>query len=205
MMPSAHTWINVFGVVILLAVAAPTGHAESKKLPKDWNTARNSQFGFDFSFPAQWVQVIPLTLNSRAKIESPKGTPWAQCSFIVQKHPDGQIRSKAEVLSRLKQTTFTSDDWREALSANYSVGAIHRVAKSTLSGQPAYSAVVELGMRESTKIGRAYARYYITATSQYIWTIGCGGLGTNAVEAKNSFTYWDKTFQKIMSSVTFRY
>ena len=204
-MPNAHTWINISSVVVLLAVAAPTAHTESKGLPKDWSTLRNNQLGFEFSYPPQWVQSTPLTLNSRAKIESPKGTPWAQCSFLVQKHPDGQIRSKAEVLSRLKQTTFTADDWREALSASYSVGTIHRVARSTLSGQPAYLAVVEFGLRESTKIGRAYARYYITATSQYIWTIGCGGLGANAAEAKNSFTYWDKTFQQIMSSVNFRY
>ena len=130
---------------------------------------------------------------------SPQGLPVATCNVVVHPSPSLNGLGPKELDALLARTS--DSDWVSLLGGK---GITLEILQSR---------TVDVGKRSArrTTIDASFsaAPIFIRYTAVMllrpgaIWTLVCGGGGGNWQEARDSYAYWEDTFNRIVDSVGF--
>lgn len=161
---------------VRLVFACLVSATSSIAFGENLRTFTNKEFGFTFQYPVSWTVQPSGTPNSRAKVVSPKDSPYAGCAVIVQRYP--QLSSLKQVdIDQVFAKRPPPSEIKEGLSQGFSDVAVLAVSVGALHSRPAHLARVRYSVgTESGKILFS-GRIVSTATPGLTWTVSCGGQG----------------------------
>ena len=177
--------------------------ASSGAFGENLRTFTNQEFGFTFQYPVAWTVQPPGTPNSRAKVVSPKGSPYAECAVIVQRYP--QLSSLKQVdIDQVFAKRPPASEVKEGLRQGFNDVAVLAVSVGALHSRPAHLARVRYSV--GTQSGKMFSsgRIVSTATPGLTWTVGCGGRGRSFDDAEKGYQYWQAAINNIIFSFRFR-
>jgi len=151
--------------------------------------------------PTSWVQQPTSTGNSRIKFVAPSGTPYAECTVIVQEYPVAKDIPQSP-LDKGMLEGLDSSEISAQLSSIYNNVKIFSVGVADFSGHPAQ--LVNFQYSVGTPTGEVWTRgITVTAatTPGLIWIVSCGALGKSAAEAQKGYWYWQLEIAKFSTNI----
>lgn len=145
---------------------------------------------FSVAAPTGWRRETPSTPNSRVRFISPAKTPYAECAVIVQDMP--ALRGHTQKEFDLEIATQTdARELEQQLATQYKSPTVQAIAMRAVAGFPAQEVRY---LAETKSAGRPIWTNSITrtwmTTPSYIWTLVCGGQGSDRMQAGNALDYW---------------
>lgn len=148
----------------------------------------NSPRQFTVVPPNSWIQKSTTTGNSRVKFVSPAGTPYAECSVIVQEQSILTGATQQELSQRTLEAPFDVDLMATQLS---SIGF-----KNVSVFSPGYANISSYIGKTYNYIARSGSQWMRSNTSSaattpgLMWTVSCGAFGSSTEEAEKAYSYW---------------
>lgn len=168
-----------------------------------WDTFRNWEHQFRFTYPGNWKIKIPRGPNVRGSIAAPSGNPIASCNIVVRRVPALNNFPQVELNKELSSVTYSVSDWTSALGDKFPDVRILSRKKVKIDNQPGQYAIVSFSYETIQIKIYTKAMMFLTFTPGYVWNFLCAGAGLDPIEANESFNYWLPSFNGIFSSFVF--
>ena len=153
-------------------------------------TITNTPRPFSAKTPAKWVLQPLKSGNVKLDFQSPRGTPQAGCTVVVQTltglRGHSQDEFNAEMTKPLDIKGFAS-----SLSVTLSNVRVISAGYGALSRLP--TQIYKVQYSTGTPSGKIWSLGVISTTisvPDIIWTVGCTGQGRTTAEAQKAFDYW---------------
>ena len=164
-----------------------------------WLVVRDSEYSFHMAFPRDWEASGRRVPQVRMFYSAPKDGPVATCNVVVRPSAslDGLGTKELDELT----SKMSDSDWTPVLGGK---GVNLRVLESRtidLNKRSAKRATIEASLSAAP----VYMRYTMIMFLRpgTIWTIACAGAGRSWVQARESYSHWEDTFNRIVGSIVF--
>lgn len=156
---------------------------------------------FSVSAPASWIRQEASAAGSPIRFVAPPGTPSAICSVLAKEMLALKDRSQPS-LDREMAMPMNPKDFASQYASILSDLEVFETETVSISSFPAQLANVKY--RARTPRGEVWLRGIIATTATtpgLIWTASCAGIGKDALEAQQSYSYWQSEMRKFRDNI----
>lgn len=186
-------------LIILSGTALIAVFSRALAADDEWLLVRDPEFSFQVAFPHNWKPSERRLPNVRAFLDSPAATPAASCNVIARPAASLNGLRQSQLDDELR-SHFAEGDWTAFFGSKGMQLQIIESWTMNLDNRFARRAVLEASHGKPP----VYVRYtaVLLLRPGVVWALSGGG-GTNPVQARQSYSHWENTFNRIVGSVAF--